>query len=387
MWRLLAASWLLAVQPGLSQQATPQQAQELRRSIESLSLMTPPQLNVTMTLAAPVTRTDGRVSGASVRNQSQPFAYFVSSTADLCGATAVTTAEPRAAAFGWRVTATTLTSTTTQLVVKLDWQRLWDRGRPLQNGPRGSSELVLQRDDRVPLDFIGASPADGCDAIGIGLEVWAERRIAWIGAPDAAATRDLEGELWLVHRRPDGVENVQRLEIRAGQSGTGFFFRPARVETPTATVMIEVAGDIRPSTGQNGPGLAIAIERVWLSNQPGATPSRGGSARAIPLPTPGEVISFDLPSGGGARGGGGGGGGRGGAGVPGGGVARGGGGGGSAAGSVSGGGGSGGGRGGSTSGQGGAGATAGDRPAAVGTGPVAPDPLNGHTFSLRLRLK
>ena len=122
------------------------------------------------------------------------------------------------------------------------------------------------------------------------------------GAPDAAAGRDLDAELWLVHRRPDGVENVQRLEIHAGQAGMGFFFRPTRVETTTATLMIEVAGDIRPSTSQNGPALAIAIERVWLSAEPGAAPLRGGSARTIPLPAAGEVISFDLPSGG-ARGG------------------------------------------------------------------------------------
>ena len=106
------------------------------------------------------------------------------------------------------------------------------------------------------------------------------------------AGRDLDAELWLVHRRPDGVENVQRLEIHAGQSGMGFFFRPTRVETTTATSMIEVAGDIRPSTSQNGPALAIAIERVWLSAEPGAAPFRGGSARTIPLPAAGEVISL-----------------------------------------------------------------------------------------------
>ena len=258
---------------------------------------------VTLTLAAPVTRTDGRVSGGSARGLSQPFTYFVHATDDLCSATTVTAIEPRTAAFGWRVTATALTRTTTQVTAKFDWQRLWDRGRVLPNGPRGSTELVLQRDDRVPLDFIGVAPSTSCDASGIGLEVWAERQLVWSGAPDAAPARDLDGELWLVHRRPDGVENVQRMEIRAGQSGTGFFFRPARVETPTATVQIEVAGDIRPSTSQNGPGLAIAIERVLFSNQPGAVPSRGGSARTIPLPPAGDVISFDLPSSG-ARGGG-----------------------------------------------------------------------------------
>ena len=42
MWRLLIASWLLAVQPGLSQQATPPPAQlqgaqqELRKNVESV---------------------------------------------------------------------------------------------------------------------------------------------------------------------------------------------------------------------------------------------------------------------------------------------------------------------------------------------------------------
>ena len=166
----------------------------------------------------------------------------------------------------------------------------------------------------------------------------------------------------------------------------GFFSGRLASRRQLPRCMIEVAGDIRPSTSQNGPGLAIAIERVWLSNQPGATPSRGGSARTIPLPAAGEVISFDLPSSGAARRRGrrrrswrsrcrrwrrglGGGARRLGAASGSGAVAD-----------------SGGGRG-STGGRGGAGATAGDRPAGVATGPVSPDPLGGHTFSLRLRLK
>ncbi len=169
MRTLLLAGWVLAGQPGLSQQAAPppqapptQQtppSQEVRRVLDGLSTAVAAQFGVTLTLAAPVTRTDGRVSGASMRNLSQPFAYFVYSNGDLCGATTLTTVEPRAAMVGWRVTATSVTRTATQLVVKLDWQRLWDRGRALPNGPRGSTELVLQREDRVPVDFVAAPPS------------------------------------------------------------------------------------------------------------------------------------------------------------------------------------------------------------------------------------
>ena len=139
MQSLLIAGWLLAVHPALSQQTTPQPPprtaeQELRRNAESLTAAVAARNTVTLTLAAPVTRTDVRVSGGSVRGLSQPFTYFVHGTSDLCGATTVSPIEPRAAAFGWRVTATALTGTTTQVVVKIDWQRLWERGRVFQTG-------------------------------------------------------------------------------------------------------------------------------------------------------------------------------------------------------------------------------------------------------------
>ena len=57
-----------------TQQTPP--SQEVRRVLDGLPTAVAAQVGVTLTLAAPVTRTDGRVSGASMRNLSQPFAVF-----------------------------------------------------------------------------------------------------------------------------------------------------------------------------------------------------------------------------------------------------------------------------------------------------------------------
>jgi hypothetical protein len=306
-----------------------------------------------LTLAAPVTRADGRVSGATARRLTQPFTYYVHTPDSPCAATIVSTAEPKAAGFGWRVSATTISRAAAEITVRIEWQRLWERGRALANGPRGASELTLKREDRVPLDRIAASAQTSCDAVSVGLEVWVQRTRITTSAPDAPLGKDLDAQLWLVNTRPDGTEQSQLQEIQApGDRGVGFFFRAGAIQGMDALLSVEVAGEIRPVLANGVTVLYVVIERAIFDGT-SATPAIGAAGRSIAVPAAGEVISFDMPPMG-PRGAGGG---RGG-------VA------------------------GARAGGTGGGVSSGGGGGAVGTGSrSAADPLNGHTFSIRLRLK
>jgi len=318
-----------------------------------------------LTLAAPVTRADGRVSGATARRLTQPFTYYVHTPDSPCATTTVSTAEPKAAGFGWRVSATTISRTAAEITVRIEWQRLWERGLVLANGPRGATELTLKREDRVPLDRIAASAQASCDAVSVGLEVWVHRTMVTTSAADAPAGKDLDAQLWLVHTRPDGTEHSQLQEIRApGDRGLGFFFRAGAIQGMDAQLTVEVAGEIRPVLSNGATVLYVVIERATFDGT-SPTPAIGAAGRSIAVPAVGEVISFDMPPMG-PRGGGGGGGGRGSGGAR--------------AGSAggAGGGGSGGAR---------AGGTGGGGTVSTGSRSGGPDPLNGHTFSIRLQLK
>ena len=61
---------------------------------------------LTLTVAAPVTRADGRISGATARRLTQPFTYYVYTPESACGTTTLSATEPKVAGFGWRVTVT-----------------------------------------------------------------------------------------------------------------------------------------------------------------------------------------------------------------------------------------------------------------------------------------
>jgi hypothetical protein len=247
-----------------------------------------------LTLAAPITRADGRVSGATARRLAQPFTYYVHTPDSPCGTTTITATEPKAAGFGWRVAATTISRTAAEITVKLEWQRLWERGRALANGPRGATELTLRREDRVPLDRIAASAQTSCDAVSVGLEVWVQRMLITTSAPDAALDKDLEAQLWLVHKRPDGTEQTQLQQIHAGDRGLGFFFRAGAVQGLDAQLTVEVAGEVRPVQSNGVTVLYVVIERATYDGT-SATPSVGAAGRTITVPAPGDVISFDIP--------------------------------------------------------------------------------------------
>jgi hypothetical protein len=299
-----------------------------------------PAPNWPFAIAAPVVRSDGRSAGSTSAPLTEGSTYYVSTTGGLCTAMTIGAVEPKTAGYGWRLTVPLLQRASSGATVKIEWQRLWERGRALADGPRGETQLVLRREERVPLDQIAATPAAGsCDATGIGLELLSDWRassgggvggggavaagprgggragggggsgpagppVARSGAAGVTApTNEFDLELWLVDRNRDGAESVQPLTVHSIDGSPRFFFRPGRIDTPAGRVVLEVSGQIRSFAPGNGSTrLLVSLQRRIEGEAAGGMITSGGSSQMIPMPQPDEVISFDLPAIAGPRG-------------------------------------------------------------------------------------
>jgi len=137
-------------------------------------------------------------------------------------------------------------------------------------------------------------------------------------------------ELWLVHKQPNGEEQVQQLSIQFGPSGTDYSFPPVQVNTSKGVVTVDITGRVEmnprpgeadtnaralygrlltrqvridPATGAATERPAVpAASKIQLSisrrarSAASALDVSGGSSMAIDLPKPEEVLSFEFPA-------------------------------------------------------------------------------------------
>ena len=113
-------------------------------------------------ISAQVYMPDGKASGASRRIEvgSEPVVLYVYTGKTLCEARTVSTEKPVVAGNGWKVTATL--SKGVEIVglpgpapkLKVTWQRLWEGGRELANGPVKTSTTTFAPGNSIPLDTI-----------------------------------------------------------------------------------------------------------------------------------------------------------------------------------------------------------------------------------------
>jgi len=137
-------------------------------------------------------------------------------------------------------------------------------------------------------------------------------------------------ELWLVHKQPNGEEQVQQLSIQFGRSGADYSFPPVQVNTSKGVVMVDITGRLamnpRPGEADSNartlysqlvtrqvrvdPATGAATEtaavpetsKIQLSisrrarSAASALDVSGGSSMAIDLPKPEEVLSFEFPA-------------------------------------------------------------------------------------------
>jgi hypothetical protein len=321
MWTLFLLSGLLSAQ---TPQQTPQAAgglstippQVLEMQARAIANRADP---LELTLAAPVQLPSGRRVGASVRPAASAEAWFVYSRGNLCQSGITHGPAPTDVSEGWKVTVAERSRTATQVTLGVTWSRMWERGRAIANGSGGTSELVLQRGDRLSLDTITrASDPAVCAATSKSLEL--QVGVATINSPAPAGDSPIDGvvdaELWMVHTLPNGTEIVEHQIVRLVNGVIGFAFRGAPVDTSDGQVAIELSGQLKAVKRDDGSrGLWAALTRGVTRLSTGVTSISGPTTTTAEWLSPKDVVSLDLPplqyyasragAGGGGRGGGG----------------------------------------------------------------------------------
>lgn len=282
---------------------------------------TPPSNGWLVIVAAPVYQPDGAVAAETVNLPAAGAGLVhVFARRSICDPAVAGAAEPADAGFGWRVASQIVSRSEKDLVVSVDWRRVWDGGRKIANGPGGSAQLTLHPGDRIPLDHIAnSSPRADCRAVGLGLEVRVGRgelprspvpgALLPIGATPGGA-KAVDAELWLLHTLPSGAEQVMHQKVRMDRTGGKFSFAPATVPTPNGEVRVELTGSIdRFSSPTGSEYMVLSMTRLVTGQSLPEAGVSGTTGSIVPF-VPSEVLSFEMPGTavrgrGGARGGGG----------------------------------------------------------------------------------
>jgi hypothetical protein len=285
--------------------------------------------NLRVVISAPLYQPDGGVSVETVSPSSAaPSVIYVFGRKSVCTTATASATEPNDAGFGWRVSSHTVSATASEIVVSIDWQRRWDRGRRITDGPAGTVQLTLHPGDRIPLDHIqNPQPTDVCRAVGLGLEIRAARAPSTAtpapALPSQLPLGAIEGgagprgaDVWLVHGLPAGTQQAQHQALRLSADGGAFSFAPVKLSTPQGDVLVEIAGTFRRYRAPSG-GEFVLVSMTRNITGDGMPPGgvNGSTGTFIPLPGPEEVLSVEMSSAGapmrmGRGAGGGGGGGR-----------------------------------------------------------------------------
>ncbi|HYN05975.1 MAG TPA: hypothetical protein VES67_01170 [Vicinamibacterales bacterium] len=107
-----------------------------------------------------------------------------------------------------------------------------------------------------------------------------------------AARQRFDAEVWLVHKLPSGIENVQRLTFVFGQMSTQFGFPPVEVTKDGERATVDVGGSLRIGTVGGQEKLIVSLGRTIKKK----TTSMGASFKPLDIPQGSDVLSFELPS-------------------------------------------------------------------------------------------
>jgi len=274
---------------------------------------TAPPAELRVVLATPVYEPDGNVAvETTMLENGAPSILYLFARKSVCEIAKSTTSEPKDAWVGWRVTANTVSHSATEMVVSVDWRRMWDRGKKASDGPAATQQLVLHPGDSIPLDHIpNLQASSSCRAVGLGLEVRTAKVMLVPGGtvlrtgPDALPLGATPGggtallaDLWLVHKKPSGVPEVVHQSVPLSLTGGPFAFSTVKFSTAAGEIGVEITGSIRRfQTPTNGEYMSLSMQRVITG---GAAPTSGltqGTSSTMPLPDPSQVYDFDMSSG------------------------------------------------------------------------------------------
>ena len=266
-----------------------------------------PPADFVVLVSAPVYQPDGAITAETVAlPQTGAGLVHLFSRRSLCNPAATGATEPGDALFGWRVASKIVNRTERDVVVSIDWRRLWDDGRKIPNGPGASVQLTLHVGDRIPLDHItNAKPSQECRAVGLGLEVrLAQSEIAAptrtlalpLGATPGGA-KPVDAELWLLHTLPSDIQQVVHQTVRLPTEGTRFTFAPTSVTTARGDVSVELSGSIeRYRTPAGDEFLLLSLTRKVKGAGLPPEGVAGTTGSVVPLPAPNDVIAFEMPA-------------------------------------------------------------------------------------------
>jgi hypothetical protein len=231
-----------------------------------------------------------------------------------------------------------------EAVVDVRWQRLLDQGRNVP-GVENSVQLTLRAGDRVVLDTV--LPQEACSGGSVVFEArYMPRRFLAIrmgqaygtargggggrgigvdgtsneggggsrvstgsgrmmvsgagpGSPagrPSPGTRLMDVDLWLVHSAPPRDDKVVHQVLRAPQEGADFAFAPVSIETPRGVVTVQVRGSFSVTADRKL--IFVTNRRVIHTNQPPRDPAadtQGSGRTTNRMPSPDEVLSFEMP--------------------------------------------------------------------------------------------
>lgn len=234
--------------------------------------------------------------------------------------------------YGWRVSGRVLQRLDENLLVQIEWQRLWEQSQRLNNGLKGSMQVSLHVGDRLPLDEIYVPAVPGCDALGTRLEATVFERVvspprakmrgtgamvgvgagrgsgSGMGSGQGQGETALAGfgpgisslaapvavELWLVHTLPDGGEKVQRMTVPASPSSR-FRFPAIKIATAEGDATVEISGGVAAVVDVSGEKQLRMLIQRRVSDNP-LVIGGGTSISAYQMPKPGDVYSFETPA-------------------------------------------------------------------------------------------
>jgi hypothetical protein len=267
-----------------------------------------PPAELVVFVAMPVYHPDGAVTAETVALPANGAALVhVFARRSVCDPAIGGAAEPAEAGYGWRIASTVVSRSERDIVISIDWRRLWDGGRKIQNGPGSTVQLTLHPGDRIPLDHItNSAPRADCRAVGLGLEVRlvqsavqrpVTRQLLPLGATPGGA-QAVDADLWLIHTTPSGVQRVVHQTARIPAVGGKFAFAPTEVTTSRGQLSVELTGVIdRYRTPTGGEFILLSMTRIVRGEGLPASGVPGSTGTAFPLPDPTQVLSFEMPGG------------------------------------------------------------------------------------------
>ena len=254
--------------------------------------------------------------------------------------------------FGWAFTAIVGSIVDGTAKLTLHWERSWEHGTKLAGRvPATPSVYTLRVGERVPLDRLASTDTGQCARSGLKLEVMLTRAVGpsvmqggrgeFLGpggqvifsaadlmqmTPDVAVARGgrgataptpkaqggrgapdparaappgraaLKAEVWLVHTRPDGVEEVFHHARPFQTTSADFVFPSVTVTTPNGVLMVTVDGTLSemslPDTGRT---LVVSLTRRVTGPSPSHATTVGDTQKKCAWPAPTDVISIELP--------------------------------------------------------------------------------------------